>query len=246
VRLFSYVVRWDTGAAPNPFGGVCTLAICKPGIRRSAGVGDWIVGFASNSTSLERAGDRVVFAMKVTGKLPWPAYDALCRSRLALKIPDVSADDPRRVRGDCQYDFGRPEPVQRPGQHGPASMATDLSAPVLLSDRFRYYGRKARLVPSALGALAPHGRGFRSHANDSLVDRFMSWFERISDSWNVPLGVPIEWSEDEARATIPPELARLERKIVAGLRSAGRGDLIDGPNATARIRRRIIRRRCAR
>ncbi|MBU2547361.1 MAG: hypothetical protein KKB20_03030 [Proteobacteria bacterium] len=31
------------GAAPNPFRGVCILVIRKPGIRRAAEVGDWIV-----------------------------------------------------------------------------------------------------------------------------------------------------------------------------------------------------------
>ena len=41
--LFSYVVRSDGGFAPNPFFGYCTLATCKPRIRKGALVGDWIV-----------------------------------------------------------------------------------------------------------------------------------------------------------------------------------------------------------
>lgn len=32
--LFSYIVRWDHGFAPNPFHGICSLATCKPGIRK--------------------------------------------------------------------------------------------------------------------------------------------------------------------------------------------------------------------
>ena len=43
-HLFVYVIARDFGFAPNPFHGVCTLATCKPGIRRSAKVGDWILG----------------------------------------------------------------------------------------------------------------------------------------------------------------------------------------------------------
>ena len=43
-NLFSYVLRYDDGAAPNPFWGTCTLAICKPAIRRKANLGDWVVG----------------------------------------------------------------------------------------------------------------------------------------------------------------------------------------------------------
>lgn len=34
--LFSYCIPYDDGAAPNPFWGLCTLAICKPRIRRAA------------------------------------------------------------------------------------------------------------------------------------------------------------------------------------------------------------------
>ena len=41
-RIHSYVVRYDSGFAPNPFYGYCTLATCKPNIRRSADIGDWV------------------------------------------------------------------------------------------------------------------------------------------------------------------------------------------------------------
>ena len=44
MKLYSYVMIYDTGFAPNPFWGYCTLATCKPGIRRPAEQGDWIIG----------------------------------------------------------------------------------------------------------------------------------------------------------------------------------------------------------
>lgn len=34
-KLYAYVMTYDTGFAPNPFYGVCTLACCKPKIRSS-------------------------------------------------------------------------------------------------------------------------------------------------------------------------------------------------------------------
>ena len=49
MRLFSYVVAHDTGFSPNPFFGYCTLACCKPVIRRSAQAGDWVVGLGRTS-----------------------------------------------------------------------------------------------------------------------------------------------------------------------------------------------------
>jgi hypothetical protein len=59
-RLYSYVVTHDTGFAPNPFFGYCTLACCKPAIRRSAQVGDWVVGLTPKSR-----GNRVVYFMRI-------------------------------------------------------------------------------------------------------------------------------------------------------------------------------------
>jgi hypothetical protein len=39
-ELYSYVVVKDSGIAPHPYGGLCSLALCKPVIRRRADVGD--------------------------------------------------------------------------------------------------------------------------------------------------------------------------------------------------------------
>ena len=36
-RIHSYVVRYDSGFGAQPFYGYCTLATCKPSIRRGAG-----------------------------------------------------------------------------------------------------------------------------------------------------------------------------------------------------------------
>jgi hypothetical protein len=44
MKLYCYIVTHDTGFSPNPFHGYCTLACCKPTIRRTAKEGDWVVG----------------------------------------------------------------------------------------------------------------------------------------------------------------------------------------------------------
>ena len=71
VRLFVYVVVHDTGFAPNPFSGYCTLATCKPGIRRSARVGDWIAGIGSVQRGQE---GKLVFAMRVAETMCFDEY----------------------------------------------------------------------------------------------------------------------------------------------------------------------------
>ena len=52
--IYSYVLRTDDGAAPNPLWGTCTLTICKPVIRRTAKVGDWVIGVGSANVEVSK------------------------------------------------------------------------------------------------------------------------------------------------------------------------------------------------
>ena len=69
MTLYSYVVTVDTGFAPNPFHGVCTLACCKPDIRRTAKEGDYVVGLGP-----KHLGNRLVYAMQVTEIMDLDSY----------------------------------------------------------------------------------------------------------------------------------------------------------------------------
>jgi hypothetical protein len=100
LTLFTYTVRVDRGSAPNPFWGICTLAICKPSIRRVAKPGDWIVGFGSkNANGVDHSG-KVVYAMQVHQVMTFSEYDTFCGEQLMGKIPDVSHRDVRRRLGE--------------------------------------------------------------------------------------------------------------------------------------------------
>jgi hypothetical protein len=90
-RLFSYVVQTDYGSAPNPFWNACTLVICKPKIRRSARVGDWIVGTGPASSPLGDIRGMMVYAMQVTAKMPMPEYDAWARKHRPKKYRTLAA-----------------------------------------------------------------------------------------------------------------------------------------------------------
>ena len=85
-RLFSYKLTHDTGFAPNPFFGVCTLATCKPRIRESKRVGDWIAGFTSKRLGGDEVGsERLVYLMQIAEKLPFERYHS--DPRFVAKIP---------------------------------------------------------------------------------------------------------------------------------------------------------------
>ncbi|MEO8474544.1 MAG: hypothetical protein ABI477_20240, partial [Chryseolinea sp.] len=140
MRLFSYCVKIDDGAAPNPFWGICTLTICKPIIRRTAKVGDWIFGIGSKNVFGTDYSGKLVYAMQVTEILTYREYDMFCRKSLQKKIPDIKNKDYRRKVGDCLYDYCSGSRVlQRPGVHLKLAKSRDCSGKnALLSDHFYY------------------------------------------------------------------------------------------------------------
>lgn len=190
--LFSYCIPVDDGAAPNPFGGVCTLAVCKPVIRRVAKLGDWIVGTGSkNSPQGDRAG-HVVYAMEVTHPpKSFAEYDEYCKASLPWKIPNSTSEPHRRWLGDAIYDCSTEPPTQRQGVHGPQNITTDLGGlRVLLSEHFYYFGRASVPLPSRLRPIVKQGQGHRSGSNDQYVNEFVTWIESLGYEPNTVVGEP--------------------------------------------------------
>src|SRR5882724_3715828 len=60
----------DSGFAPNPFGGLCTLAHCTPNhMNVHLDKGDWLAGFLSKSEQ-----NRFLYAMEVEEVIPLDCY----------------------------------------------------------------------------------------------------------------------------------------------------------------------------
>lgn len=192
MTLYSYCVRYDDGAAPNPYYGTCTLAICKPAIRRVAQPGDWIVGLGSSQSPVGDISGRVVYAMRVTRVLALREYDAFCRQRLRGKIPRWDSANFKRRVGDCIYDFSRPgEPRLRPGVHGEQNRRVDLGGEnALLSEHFYYFGAKPIALPSGLAAIVHQTQGHKSRANQPHMEEFVSWIEQLGLRLNRLYGEP--------------------------------------------------------
>src|SRR4051794_28299130 len=127
MRLFSYCIPIDDGAAPNPFWGYCTLVICKPAIRRVADVGDWIVGTGSRRSPIGDISGYVVYAMRVSERLTMAEYDAFARRFCRGKIPAWRHRDVRRRLGDAIYDSSFDPPRLRPSVHDENNRQRDLS-----------------------------------------------------------------------------------------------------------------------
>jgi hypothetical protein len=178
MKLFSYCIRYDVGAAPNPFWGICTLVICKPKIRLAADKGDWIVGLGSANSPLGDISNKVVYAMKVTDKITIQQYDEYCRVSLQAKIPQWRNKDDYRLRlGDCIYDYSDGEPPKiRWSVHDERNRKTDLGGEyALLSNHFYYFGDKPVELPNNLQAIIHSTQGHKSNANQPYVDEFVKW-----------------------------------------------------------------------
>jgi hypothetical protein len=180
-NLYSYCLRYDDGAAPNPYWGICTLAICKPAIRRTAKEGDWIVGHGPSSAVDPALSKSVTYAMRVDEILTMKQYDERCRERNLGKIPDWNSEDFRRKVGDCIYDYSRGrKPRLRASVHTNMNRKRDLSGRnVLWSEHFFYFGDKAIPLPEELQPILHPAQGHKVHLNRNYVGPFIAWIERL-------------------------------------------------------------------
>ena len=199
-RLFAYIVRHDIGFAPNPFYGVCTLATCKPGIRGSAGIGDWVAGVGSKQQGQQ---GRLVFAMRVEEVLSYDEYWS--DPRFQNKKPNRVGSLKQRYGDNIYHRSPSGESwIQEDGRHsledGSPNMRhvqRDTSAPrVLVSETFVYYGNRAVEVPDVfrdwqgLDVCSP-GRSYRCNFPEELRDSFITWLDG-----QVHLGIaggPLDW-----------------------------------------------------
>jgi hypothetical protein len=198
-RVFSYIVARDGGYSPNPFHGVCTLACCKPQVRRSAERGDLVLGLSGRAD-----GNRLVYGMVVADKMSFADYWR--DTRFLVKRPDMTAPDRCSRSGDNHYE---PLPVGTYRQHhsrhsrddgseDPKAKRRDLGSdqdnPVLIGGAFCYFGAQAEKLPPHLGFLIG-GRGHRCHFTPEQVEMAWDWFESLPTGIH---GRPSLWPEDDA------------------------------------------------
>jgi len=227
MRLYSYVLKSDNGSAPNPFWGTCTLTICKPKIRRTAQIGDWIIGTGSRNSKLkdgkmyDLAGS-LVYAMKVVDKKTLEEYNTYCQTNLPDKIPRWFNSDWRKKLGDCVYDYTKGgEPAIRLAVHKERHRTRDLSGlNALLSDHFYYFGEEPRPIPAALKEIVLKGRGHRVIDDAKLIHAFEKWIKKFKKNKI--------YADPQGRHIYDPSVKQVEEKDNAIPKVKSKGSLRKG------------------
>lgn len=204
-RVYIYVVDRDFGFAPNPFHGVLTLATCKPEIRRTANVGDWVIGVGGGRLN---ATGRCIFAARVTGHKTFDEYWA---DPAFLDKRPVRNGSSRMMVGDNIYhrDAATKKWRQADSHHSyadgsanPHNVRVDTkTSRVLISNHFYYFGRAAPVIPSRLLSAIGYSNG-RNYRVFSLTDsaKLVSWIEsRHTASVNRVLADPFDFGSCDMR-----------------------------------------------
>ncbi|WP_218153647.1 hypothetical protein [Variovorax sp. OK605] len=167
---YMYVVDRDFGFAPNPFHGSCTLATCKPVIRRVAKKGDWVIGMGGGRL---KATGRCIFAMEISQSITFDEY------WLSPKYQDkkpVRNGSSKMLVGDNIYhtengqwhqeNSHHSHPNGDPNQH---NIKNDTqSNAVLVSDNFYYFGKSAIEIPDDILSKVGYKNG-RAHRKFDLA-----------------------------------------------------------------------------
>lgn len=161
MKLYSYVMVSDSGFAPNPSDGFCTLACCKPVIRRTVNVGDWLIGTGSKGTV---GNDKLIYAMQISEKMGFNSY---------------FQDNRFKNRLDNIYLKENGNWFQKKNKHHhKEDMEHNLSGKqVLISNHFYYFGKDAITIPKKFWEIIKTGPGHKCNFPVNLINDFIKWLE---------------------------------------------------------------------
>lgn len=157
---FSYKIDHDYGLAPNPFGTYCTLAVCKPSIRKNKNlsIGDWIIG--TGSKQLKNL-HHLIFAMKVEGKLTFEEYWE--DKRFQYKKPILNGSLIQMYGDNFYHKDAKGKWIQEESAHSIIDKKEHLENDtggkyVLFSNDFYYFGNSSPKIPEEFWNVCSEGR----------------------------------------------------------------------------------------
>lgn len=179
MKLASYIVKYDTGIAPNPFWGYCTVALCTPNKKNyNLQKDDWIVGLLAKDRD-----NRLLYAMKISEILGFDEY--YHDKRFKKKIPNPNGNRKEQY-GDNMYhknNAGRWQQVKCQGHphYGQAHLIKDTKiAKVFIASKFYYFGKNSKVIPDQYNIFknALPTRGLKYYEPPYVdVGVFISWLD---------------------------------------------------------------------
>ena len=200
-KVYIYVVDRDFGFAPNPFHSLCTLATCKPRIRRVANEADWIIGMGG--ARLDATG-RCIFAMRVSKSITFNEYwtNPLYRDKKPVRNGSkkmmIGDNIYHQETGDWQQlNSHHSYPDGSPNLH---NIRNDTQTnTVLLSEYFFYFGANAIEIPPDILQKMNYKNG-RNHRTYDLTDaRPLISFIEANFKPNKLLGDPFDFESASSR-----------------------------------------------
>lgn len=187
MKIYAYKIARDYGFAPNPYGAACTLATCKPDIRKAAQIGDIVLGCGSAET--KQIG-RIIFAMRVSGE---SSFDEYWRNPIFIDKQPYFGGSRRRAHGDNIYrDDETGNWVQARSHHSFPDGSTNLLNlnrdtsvdRVLWGEEFAYWGDSAIPIPEELRDPAENLaleriRNLKHNFSPAFVAKTEQWFSQI-------------------------------------------------------------------
>jgi Nucleotide modification associated domain 2 len=178
---YTYIVVRDIGFAPNPFGGFCTLATCKPDIRSVAKIGDWVIGSGSAQEGLR---NKLIFAMQVTESMTFDEY--WNNPKFELKKPQMNGSL-MQAYGDNIYFFNAKTNLwhqenshhsNKDGTINYHNLNRDTKRnKVLVSNNFYYFGKDCPEIPIEFHDKICHSRRHKNITNIEDIEKLINWIE---------------------------------------------------------------------
>ncbi len=206
MKLLKYVMTSDIGLAPNPYFGICSLAVCTPNHKNARlCVDDWIVGHSTKAT-----GNKLIYAMRVTRILTMPEYF----KEYPKKHPNPYGDQKQRCGDNFYYkSSGKWKRKPSPCHNNVRAFVKDQGKRVFLAEDekcFWYFGGitdgKTTGFKEEFRELIQGRQGFSYVYDEDVIERFTKWLTEYGCSGLIgePRD-PIELQPDRYLVEIQPE-----------------------------------------
>lgn len=202
MKIYSYRIDHDFGLAPNPFGKYCTVAVCKPDIRKSQNlkIGDWLIGTGSkslNKSSGFESVSKLIYAMKVSEIINLDNY--WHDPRFEYKKPVMGGtlatmfgDNFHFRNEDEEWEQIDSAHINLDGEYNEEHFRKDTKGEnALISEVFYYFGINAPQIPNNLISVCHSTQGKKIVKPPELALQLIDW---LQSNFEIGMhGMPISW-----------------------------------------------------